>query len=86
MSREDEIVEMAQRLIQLYQNNDGKKKGRFKLNLDQFKKIVRRKNLHPGLVYDIDKTLRKNGYVLITHEQKHSEAYAVMKEIAQEGS
>lgn len=78
MHRSDEIDEIAQRLIRLYRDKAVKKKGRYQLSALQFKRIANRENLHPGLIYDVDAVLRKQGYVLITLGKKRPETIAML--------
>ncbi|MCI5147015.1 MAG: hypothetical protein D3923_16205 [Candidatus Electrothrix sp. AR3] len=56
---------MAKLLIKLYKSNNEKKKGKYRLSKDEFKSIAGKASLREAYFWDVDASLREDGFLLI---------------------
>lgn len=57
--------EMADILISLYRESDGKDKGRYLVTKDQFKVLAGKYRLTHPYLWDVDSCLREDGYFVV---------------------
>lgn len=65
--------DMANTLIELYKNNDGKKKGKYLLSKNEFKRIAGKLTLKEAYFREVDSFLREDDFSLLDmrEENKH---------------
>lgn len=65
--------EMASTLIDLYRNDDSKRKGMYRLSKDAFKTIAGKANLKDAYLSSVDRKLREDGFMLLDMRNEHEQ-------------
>lgn len=64
--------DMANRLIDLYRNDEDKKRGIYRLSKESFKTMAGKSSLRDAYLWDVNKKLREDGFLIIDMREEHN--------------